>query len=58
MRTRAFQRAVVILTILWTCWVAAADEPGPAPVNPFQGRQEREEVYEFVEKPKVAADCR
>jgi RNA polymerase sigma-70 factor (ECF subfamily) len=34
--------------------VAAGPSDGtPAPVNPFNGMQEREEVFEFAEKPKV-----
>jgi hypothetical protein len=35
--------------------VAAGPSDGtPAPVNPFNGMQEREEVFAFAEKPKVA----
>ena len=32
----------------------ALGESGPAPTNPYKGRQQREEVYEFTRKPKVA----
>jgi hypothetical protein len=32
---------------------AAAADGTPAPVNPYAGMQEREEVFEFAEKPKV-----
>jgi len=33
-----------------------ADEPKPAPVNPYKGRQTRESVFEFAQKPKVAKE--
>jgi len=33
--------------------LALAQAAGPAPVNPYHGMQEREEVFEFAEKPKV-----
>jgi hypothetical protein len=28
----------------------------PVPVNPYNGMQEREEVFEFTEKPKVTKE--
>ncbi|MCX7825060.1 MAG: hypothetical protein N2689_05835 [Verrucomicrobiae bacterium] len=34
-------------------WVKAAEEKGAAPANPYNGMQEREEVFEFTQKPKV-----
>jgi len=38
---------------VWTLAASAVCTGQPAPVNPFRGMQEREEVYEFAEKPAV-----
>jgi len=36
--------------------LAAQGDGKPAPVNPYKGMQEREEVYEFTQKPSVKKD--
>jgi hypothetical protein len=34
---------------------APVAEPAAAPINPYAGTQEREEVFEFSERPTVVA---
>jgi len=51
-----------ILTLKAWCLICtmmialASDENKLAPVNPYNGMQEREEVFEFTEKPKVTKE--
>jgi hypothetical protein len=60
---------VMLLMVMAVLWPGKADRPAlsplcaqatepqskvpPAPVNPYQGMQEREEVFEFAQKPKA-----
>ena len=47
-------RKIVLIAGLISCLcLSAKASERPAPVNPYEGRQEREEVFEFTEKPKV-----
>lgn len=47
---------VILLGLAVAGWSAAQDTGKLAPVNEFKGMQEREEVFEFAEKPAVKKD--
>ncbi|MCX7805522.1 MAG: hypothetical protein N3A38_10085 [Planctomycetota bacterium] len=56
-RERGGMRAAVSAATWCLAAVSAAGEgPAPAPVNPYNGSQEREEIFEFAEKPKAARE--
>jgi len=49
----ALAGAVAVSTGMGGGATPAVGDGKPAPVNPYKGMQEREEVYEFTQKPKV-----
>ena len=52
--------ASVVSTIAWLACVIGGRGGGasaqPAPVNPYNGTQEREEIFEFAANPEVKKD--
>jgi len=46
----------VIIVCAWTLAAPFVCAGQPAPLNPYRGMQEREEVFEFSEKPSVKRD--
>ncbi len=50
--------AIAVFCFAATCavWAEGGEEAKPAPVNPFHGPQEREEIFEFAERPAVGVE--